>query len=223
MIALFERRLWAGALAAACLSLGAAAQAATITPGSLLDNGIALDLSTASPCGANGGLSTNVGSFSGYGDNGSGKAACGDKSTTQVKDGATPFPYGRYDPNGGAWIDSNDLSHVAWNVDIGKKLKGVSFALTDAHDQKNSWFRLKVDGATWSIKDREANGTLHLITILFDQPVDTARIRFSTRLNDGWGISQVTAAPVPVPPAMLLAASGIGVMALVRRRRKKAA
>jgi hypothetical protein len=211
---------------AAMLALGVAglpaagADAATIASGALLDRGITLDLDGATACGASGGMSTNVGSFSAIGPAGSGQASCGDRTTSQVKTPTTPFPYGRYALDGEAWVDSNDLKRVVWRVDVDKPVRAVSFLLTDAHDQPDSYFRLKVDEAVWRIADREENGAQHLISILFDEPTTDAKIRFQTSHNDGWGISAVTVQPVPAPPALLLAASGFGLIALVRARRR---
>ncbi len=203
--------VWAGASAAA-----------TITDGSLLPSGRALDLTGASACGASGSvMSTNVGTFRSSGAAGSGAASCGVKTTAQVKTPATPHPYGRFDPDGIGWIDSNDLPEMVWKVDIGRPVRGVSFQLTDAHDQANSHFRIRSAGAVWRIADREENGTSHLITILFDEPTDNPRIRFLTRHNDGYGITQVSVAPVPLPAGLLLAGTGVAALTAIGRRRRK--
>lgn len=197
--------------------------AATITEGSLLPAGRALDLVNATACAATGSLSSNVGSFHSSGDAGSGGASCGDKTTAQVKKPATPHPYGRFDPDGIGWVDSNDLTRMVWKVDIGQKIRGVSFRLTDAHDQENSHFKIRVAGttATWKIAEREENGTSHLIKILFDEPIDEAKIKFVTRHNDGYGLTQVSVAPVPVPAGLVLAGTGVAALVAVGRRKRK--
>jgi len=204
------------------MSAGSAG-AATFVEGSLLSGGVKLDLSGAAPCGASGGFASNVGTFSGSGPDGSGTASCGVRSSPQAKTPTTPNPYGRFDPEGIAWVDSNDLTHVAWTVDVGNAVKAVSFLLSDAHDQPNSFFRLTAEGSVWSIAEREANGTGHLLTILFDNPVLNPVLTFETRHNDGWGVANVRVEPVPVPPALLLAATGAGLLAVAGRRRRRRA
>ncbi|WP_139080583.1 hypothetical protein [Rubellimicrobium roseum] len=104
----------------------------------------------------------------------------------------------------------------------------LTFALTDAYDQPfhetfgESFFRLSIDGAEWSIDEQQANGNLHWITIWFGEDRSEADIRLSTRLNDGWGIRAALVAPVPLPGAGLLMLAGLGGLAAVGRRRAKA-
>jgi hypothetical protein len=209
---------------ALALGLGAAAPAAAATfiEETRPAGGLAIDLRGFAPCGAGGALETNLGRFSGSGPAGSGGAACGDTRHVQVKSPRTPDAYGRFDPDGGRWIDSNDLERVVWEVDVGRPVRWVAFALTDAHDQPDSHFSITAQGTTWSIAEREPNATLHLIRILFDAPVETAEVVFETRHNDGFGIVAATAAPVPLPPALLLAASGVAALGVLRRRRRPA-
>jgi len=224
MAGIVNGRAWALAAGIFVALGGAAAQAATISTGSLAAGGIALDVSGVEPCSATGSLSTNVGEFSRIsGPDGSGTASCGDRSSPQVKSPLTPHPYGRFNPDGGAWVDSNDVRSMLWSVDVGRAVRSVSFALTDAHDQPRSHFRIEAEGATWRIEEREANGTLHLVKILFDVPTANPEVRFFTRLNDGYGLAQVSVQPVPVPPAALLLLSGVGVFAVMRRRATRAA
>lgn len=204
-------------------ALAGSAGAVTISEGVRLDKGIALDLSRVGACANSGAFGTNVGNFSGAGAPGSGGASCGDRTALQVKDEATPFPYGRFNPSGGKWIDSNDLAFVSWEMNTPKPLKAFSFALVDAHDQANSHFTFTVDDAVFSIDEREADGTLHWITVLFDRPTTNATIQISTRLNDGYGISDVRVAPVPLPPALALMAVGIAGFGALRLRRSRAA
>jgi hypothetical protein len=205
------------------VALGASAQAATITSGAQSSYGFGLDLSGATPCGNSGALSTNVGSFTGAGKAGSGGAVCGDRTTEQVKTEASKRLFGRYSPTGESWIDSNDLKHVTWDVDIKRPFSAVSFALVDAHDQADSHFSIEADGATWTLPERQSNGNLQWISILFDAPVDSAEIVFRTRHNDGYGVSDISVAPVPVPAAGLLALTGLMVLGAVRigRRRRR--
>lgn len=200
-----------------------AAGAVTITDGIPAMPGLRIDLGGSTPCGATGALETNLGRFSGSGVAGSGEASCGDTRRVQVKTPTTPDAFGRFDPNGGGWVDSNDLERVLWDVETGRPMRSVTFALTDAHDQPDSYFEMQVGDALWSIPSQEANGTLHLIRVLFDGPTDLQRIAFTTQHNDGFGIVGAVVQPVPLPPAALLAGSGMLAMAAVRRRRRRAA
>lgn len=208
--------------------LGAAvlapAQAATITSSAdQPTGGVGTDLSGYKPCGVRGNISAEVGTFSGSGPAGSGSAACGDTTTVQVKNEASPDPYGRFNPEGGSWLDSNDLKNVEWNLDVDTPVKRVTFALTDARDQRRSHFEIAAGGDTWTIDKRQENSALQWITILFNEPKEEARVHFSTRHNDGFGISNVKVSPVPVPPALLLMGSGMALLAAVRRRRSRTA
>ena len=216
------RHLLALAIAATAAAVAPPALAVTIVDGEQLTNGIGLDLSGIGTCANVGEFGTNVGRFSGSGRPGSGGASCGDRRAVQVKNAQTPFPFGRFNPKGGPWIDSNDLASVSWQMNTGIPLTGFSFALVDAHDQPNSHFTFKVDNAVWTIPTRQANGTLHWITVLFDNPVNTASISIETRLNDGYGISDVKVAPVPLPAGLALMASGLLVFGALRLRRRPA-
>lgn len=213
-----------GVVAAVLLAAGAAssswAEAATITSGSLT-SGVGIDLASHARCGNGGGLSTNVGTFSASNGPGSGGSACGSRGHVQVKDESSANPFGRYNPNGGAWIDSNDNGVVSWNVNIGTAFNAVSFALVDAFDQKNSFFDLAVNGSTWKIDPREADGNHHWLTVLFDDAVTDATITFSTRINDGFGIAAATVAPVPLPAAGWMLVSGLAALAGLRWRRSR--
>jgi hypothetical protein len=197
-----------------------AADAATITNG-VLSYGTKLDLSSATRCGNSGSLSTNLGTFSGSGPAGSGGSVCGDRGSVQVKDTSVPNLFGRRPHDGDlAWIDSNDLEHVTWDVDIGKAFRELSFVLVDPNDQKQSFFDILVNGNTaWSLADRQADGSIHLIKIAFGAAVDRARIEFKTRHNDGYGLGGVTVAPVPLAPALIPALTAIALLAGIGYRR----
>jgi hypothetical protein len=211
-----------GAAAAVLLAAGGlAAQAATITHGGALSDGISADLSGHVSCGSSGALVTNVGTFTGKGVAGSGRSVCGDTSSVQVKDLDFAAPYGRYNPEGSKWIDSNDLKKLTWEVDIGMPFRALSFGVVDAHDQKDSFFEIALKGgaAHWSIDQREGNGLLHWITVTFHDAVDGATLAFSTRHNDGYGLVGIKVAPVPLPAASWLLVSGALALAGLRRRR----
>lgn len=195
------------------------ADAATITSGAL-GQGTKLDLSSVTRCGTSGSLSTNLGTFSGSGRPGSGGSVCGDRSSVQVKDGSIPNLFGRHNvADDVAWIDSNDLEHVTWDVDIGKAFRELSFAVIDANDQKKSFFDIIVDGHSWSLTDRQTDGSVHLIKIVFGGAVDRARIEFRTSHNDGYGLTAMKVAPVPLAPALIPALTALALLAGVGYRR----
>ena len=168
-------------------------------------------------------IALNVADFARVGQTGSGRSITAGHGNPYEKGPGDRRPYGRFDPFGVSWIDSGDGDRTVWTVRHDKAFTRLTFALTDAFDQKRddryggkSYFRLKAAGATWSIDKREKNGTLHWITILLDDPVKRLKVRFITRVNDGWGVIAPSVEPIPLPAAgwMLLA----GAAALVGLR-----
>lgn len=162
--------------------------------------------------------------FVGSGPCGYGNSVVGDGCSVVLKtDRNAPDAYGRFDPNGLTWIDSQDLRSVSWTLSHAKAFSSLTIALTDAFDQGCSRvlgcssFSLASAGATWSIDTRRENGEIDWLTIAFDAPVTTATVEFSTRLNDGWGIVAAVVddspveppAPVPLPASGLLLAFGL--------------
>jgi hypothetical protein len=178
-------------------------------------------------CSTSGDLVTNVGTFRRVSSTpGSGSSVCGDGgNSVQVKDQTVPNLFGRHNPPTGIgrWIDSNDIEQIEWEIDtvaLGRSgIFGIEFAVVDAHDQANSFFDISVEGATWSISEREPNGVVHWISILFDQTVTGTIVRFDTRHNDGFGIAGATLAAIPAPPAAFLAIGGFALLIALRRRR----
>jgi len=169
-------------------------------------------------------LTLDPADFLASGGPGYGGSVIGDPYEVSTKNAASPHPYGRFDPLGGTWVDSNDNPTVAWSHSYSTPIRSITFALTDAFDQEPnfglgpSFFTLSVEDAIWSIPSREANGTLHWITVLFDAPTGAATLLFETRTNDGWGVSAAEVAPVPLPPAVLLLGTGLALMGALRRR-----
>lgn len=176
-------------------------------------------------------IALDVADFVGSGPCGYGGSVINDGCSVVLKsDPDAPDAYGRFDPLGSSWIDSQDLPEVEWTVSPGETFQSLTFALTDAFDQNpdellgESFFKLTVDGAEWSIAQQETNGTLHWITMNFDQPVTSTMVGFSTRLNDGWGIKaalvspDVVPAPVPLPAAGWLMLCSMCALIALRKR-----
>jgi hypothetical protein len=174
-------------------------------------------------------LSLKVADFQRVGQKGSGLSITAGGGNPYKKRPIDPRHFGRFNPLGGSWIDSGDVDRTVWTVKHDKRFTSLNFAVIDAFDQKRddryggkSYFRLKVAGATWEIAKREKNGTMHWITILFDDPVKKARIKLITRLNDGWGVAAPTVEPIPLPATAWRRLAGAGALVAATRRRPAA-
>lgn len=139
--------------------------------------------------------------------------------------------FGRFDPLANYWIDSQDIDKLEWTVTSPTAFTSLTFALTDAHDQAESFFHMSFfDNGSWAhlweIEDRQANGNLYWLTVDFGKAVTEAKFLFSTKVGlgyDGYGISSLSIAPVPLPPAALLLLGSGAMLAGLKRRRKTVA
>jgi hypothetical protein len=145
----------------------------------------------------------------------------------------TPFS-GRRDmtnaDNSGKWLDSNDSKVVDWTLDFIRPVKEVGFFLTDVNDVSGNLKVTLLDGNTVDASfsflgagGAAKNGELVYVTALFDGPATKFTFTTNTK-NDGWGIDNISAVPVPLPAAGWMLLSGLAAMAGLRRvRGKKAA
>jgi hypothetical protein len=185
---------------------------------------------------ASGTISTGVGSFTGYGSaisNGGSQVA--PKAQIVVRN-STPNPYGRFNVTSGGtnWLDSNDRAGIQWDLpglaDV-PMIKRIAFLLTDVDDVGSFDFILKaIDTGADDLADAYiqlnnkglSNGTLHLVTMLFSDPVKDLRIVMKNGVGDGFGVDGVRMSVVPLPASALLLLGALGGLAAVRRRKKAA-
>lgn len=135
--------------------------------------------------------------FESYGVAGTGRSVIGDGRPVQKSNPNAPHAFGRSNPYGGSWTDSQDGDKFKLKVTSDERFSSLTFALTDAFDQKKhrefskSHFEIRAKGASWEIPKRQKNGTANFIEINFLKPVRKVTARIFTRQNDGFGISNV--------------------------------
>lgn len=174
-----------------------------------------------------------VDDFDRAGNCGGGGSVVGDGCSAIVKtDPNAPDAFGRFDPLGNYWIDSQDINELRWTVSSPDAFTSLTFALTDAHDQLNSFFQMFFDDAgsltqIWDIATQQDNANLYWLSVDFGTARNEATFQFSTKVEpgyDGYGISALSVqspAPVPAPPAAVLLGSGALVIAGLRRRKNQ--
>lgn len=181
---------------------------------------------------------TSVGDFSVIGSGGSGASVVEEKDDVVVR--STPVGgniFGRFGVLGTEthWLDSNDNPGINWSIPGASNLSNIvrlAFFLTDVQDVNNFEFEIGVSGTTlastvsmgeeiWG--SRRPNGELILVTMDFSQSVNDLNIQLRSgagMTNDGFGVSGVSIAAVPLPAGGLLLISALGGMAFLRRRTK---
>lgn len=172
-------------------------------------------------------LSSELGSFTGFGERTQdGASQVRPKSKIVVRTGAEGVA-GRYNvtPGGSNWLDSNDREGITWSFTAPGSLsfRRLAFFLTDLDDVGQVVFSISVNGGqAVSRPETEpgGNGRLHLITMLFDDPVNTFSMRMVNGTRDGFGLDGARIAVVPVPAAGLLMLGTIAGLAVLARRRR---
>lgn len=175
---------------------------------------------------------TNAGDFTTLGGRGSGASHINGGTGLEVR-GDNRMAWGRFNTDdgviGGKWLDSNDTSGMRWDIGGLGAFDTLAFFLTDVADVGGK-FSIKVGETLFSqvlgAGGRLRNGNIQFVTILLPEAVTDLTVElFNDRLNDGFGIDGATVgtiAPVPVPPAAALLASGVIALGAVRRRRRTA-
>jgi hypothetical protein len=171
-------------------------------------------------------LATAVGSFSTLGGVGTGKSVTGSGENLSVRQG-TVFGRSNSTAGGTRFLDSNDTWGLSWAVATGSRFDRLIFVLTDAADAGAIW--TMTVGETVTSLSRLGNGNRRIVSVLFDDPVDSAELTFAnTRrgvftTNDGFGIDDaavnVAPAPVPLPAGVALLTGALGILGVCRRRK----
>jgi hypothetical protein len=175
---------------------------------------------------------TKVGSFTSFGAAGSGGAVIGDRGQLQVRNDPT-MRWGRYGtdanvPLGGNWLDSNDNLGARWQIGGLGKFNALGFFVLDAADVGGK-FSIKVGDTLFSDLAggaKLANGNIHFVKVMLSEAVESLTVELMHDItNDGFGIDGATVglAPIPLPPAALLLATGFAGLAGLRLRRREAA
>lgn len=166
---------------------------------------------------------TNVGSFVNIPAFGSGDSVVGTGSELAVKSLALGSGFGRENTTDGGfnWLDSNDNAGLNWFASAGGSLfNSVAFSLSDAADV-GATLTVSADGSSLTSFVGQSDNTVDWVVISFGSAgVASAQITLeNASINDGFGIDDVSIAAVPLPAGAALMLTGLGGLAIARRRK----
>jgi hypothetical protein len=176
-------------------------------------------------------LNTAVGSFIPIGPSFTGTTALQPTDEAHIRDGTAQPDGSRYNttPGGGKYLDSNDNRGIRLEIPGASGLGSftrLSLLATDIDDVASAGFSIDAlgDNVTFAeilagLLGQSPNGSLHLITFLFSEPISNIGINFMIDLNDGFGIDSVVLSTVPLPAAGWLLLSALAWLGFLGRRR----
>lgn len=177
---------------------------------------------------------TAVGDFSRNGGQGGSGGTVNNASFTNTGEGValrSGNVFGRTDttstlqsPATGNWFfDSNDVTDVKWDIDVGSSFNKLIFSLTDAADQ-GARFSICLDGASTCDAyelTSQSPSSKRLVEVDFGGNVSGATLLFqSNPRNDGYGIDDIAVSAVPLPAGVFLLGAGIAGFGVMRRKQK---
>lgn len=229
---MFNVKTFAAAAAAAIMA-ASAANATTISVSAFTEDGFDAYQSGNilayqnfesfdAPVQYSGGLTgTNVGDFTSLGGTGEGTSIIDDGTDLAVDNNAA---FGRVNTTnpGENWLSSNDTDGILWNASAGGSLfNSVAFSLSDIADT-GATLTVTADGTAESFSGL-GNGEVKWVVISFGSFIDSAKVSLENTdgaiNNDGFGIDDVTIAAVPLPAGAALMLTGLGGLAIARRRK----
>lgn len=166
---------------------------------------------------------TSVGDFTSIPEIGSGGTVIDTGTLLAVKeDGSTAFAGGRQNTTAGGsqWLDSNDNQGMTWSASAGGALfDQLAFSLSDAADV-GATLTVSAGADTLTSFVGQTNNTVDWIVITFADSVASADITLLNNFgNDGFGIDDVSIAAIPLPAGAALLLTGMGGLAIARRRK----
>jgi hypothetical protein len=174
---------------------------------------------------AGGSLLTSVGSFTTVGGTGTGSScrrlSVGNNTCENIALQYDPDVNGQGNivPVDGEWsLNSADTLGIIWNVALGgTRFDQVVFALQDAADV-GATITISANGVSQVLSGLR-NNNRQLFVVNFGTAVSGATIRIAnSRVNDGFTMDGAAISPVPLPAGVLLLLTGLGGLALARRR-----
>jgi hypothetical protein len=171
---------------------------------------------------------TAVGGFSSFGEKGSGLSVVGDTTKLQVRDDST-MPWGRYTTSGaldGHWLDSNDNLGMAWEIGGIGTFNALAFFVLDAADVGGK-FSIRVGDTLFSdiagADGKLRNGNIQFVRILLSEAVSSLRVELMhDRANDGFAIDGAAVALAPIPLPPAALLLMTGLAGLAALRRRRA-